>query len=461
MDTLLRFFKKHNLEFINKTFVLAVSTGIDSSVLLDMFIRFRNEFKINIVIAHVNHHRRAQSEIEKDYILNYAKEENIKCVVKDLYFEKTNNFQEEARKRRYMFFEEVIKEVNGDYLVLAHHATDNTETVLMRILRGSSLKGYAGINSYNSINKNDLKYQIIRPLLELSRFQIKKYQEEYNVRYFDDESNFHNDYTRNRIRNTVLPVLSKETSNLDQKILEFSNTLYQASLIIDNKRDEIIRNKVIFDGDLIKFSRSDFYKLESFMQEEMLFELLKCFQLSKANILELIKLIYSKNKNYYICFKNLFGFSLSYDLVTINKNVNEKTEDNSLKDFSLIIDDFGKHINESYIVNDTFNINVTKIEQFDITNLYQMCYNIDDLPITIRTRRDGDRIKLSNGYKKVNDLFIDLKISKEERNNKLLVVDKNNEILMIFGLRKSEVLKSIKLKEENIIKISLEENRRV
>ena len=91
MDTLLRFFKKHNLEFINKTFVLAVSTGIDSSVLLDMFIKFRNEFKINIVIAHVNHHRRAQSEIEKDYILNYAKEENIKCVVKDLYFEKTNN----------------------------------------------------------------------------------------------------------------------------------------------------------------------------------------------------------------------------------------------------------------------------------------------------------------------------------------------------------------------------------
>ena len=457
MDKLLAFFKSHNLKYQNKTFVLAVSTGIDSSVLLDMFIKLKNKYNIKIIVSHVNHHKRAQSEEEKEYIVNYCKENNIICVVKELYFETTNNFQEEARNKRYMFFEEVVKEYRADYLVLAHHAQDNTETVLMRLLRGSSLKGYSGINGCNHIKRNDsFQYMIIRPLINYQKEEIEKYQRDNNIKYYSDASNLENDYTRNRIRNNILPILKNEAANLDLKVLEFSDTLYNASLIIDEYRDSLIDKYFIVNDKSIKFKRSDFYLIKPFMQEEVLFELLKQFKLSKNNINELIKLIYSKNKNYHINYKKLFEFIIEYDYIIINKEINNNL-DNSLKDFSLIIDNNGKNINDTFIINDKKEINVMKINNYDVTNLSQMCYNISSLPITIRTRRDGDKIKLKSGYKKVNDLFIDLKISKEKRDNILLCVDSNNEVLLIFGVRRSEILKTMCYNNNEIIKITLKE----
>lgn len=446
MNTLLNFFKEKTIEFNNKTFVLAISTGIDSAVLLDMFIKISKEYNLKVVVAHVNHHKRKQSEEEALYIKEYCEKNNLTYYIKDLYFDDLkDNFQSIAREKRYQFFEEVVRKVCGDYLVLAHHATDNTETVLMRILRGSSLKGYAGIQSVNEIKRDGVEYKIIRPLLSLSRSDISNYQKEYDVRYFEDESNSQNDYMRNRLRHYVLPLLNQEVSDVDQKFLEFSNVLYHAGLIIDQKRDQFIKEYVLKNDKDIKFSRSTFTSLDSFMQEEVLFELLKPYKLSKSNILELIKIIYSKKQSHQIYFKNQFAFLVDYDMICIS----QKYEEKDLKDFSLKITNVGNYI------YDNFNINVIKTSSLDITNLNEMCYNISDLPIVIRTRRDGDKIKLKSGYKKVNDLFIDLKISAHKRDNILLAVDKNNEVLMIFGIRKSELVKKIDLKED-IIKITLE-----
>lgn len=447
MDTLLSFFKDKTIEFNNKTFVLAVSTGIDSMVLLEMFMRLRNKYNLNLVICHVNHHKREQSNEEAIFLKEYCLSNNLELFIKDLFFDNSlSNFQSVAREKRYQFFEDIVKQVKGDYLVLAHHATDNTETILMRILRGSSLKGYAGIQSVQSIKRNDLKYQIIRPLLSLSRSDINKYQSDNNLKYFEDESNSQNDYTRNRLRHHVLPLLSLEASDVDQKFLEFGKVLYQAGLIVDEKRDQYIKDNVNKENGEIKFLRSSFCTLDSYMQEEVLFELLKPYKLSKSNILELIKVIYSKKQSYQIYFKKQFVFSIDYDMICIS----QKHELKDLKDFSLKIEDIGNYI------YDNFNINVIKMASLDITNVNEMCYNINDLPITIRTRRDGDKIKLKSGYKKVNDLFIDLKISAHKRDNILLAVDNNNEVLMIFGIRKSELLNKLELKED-IIKITLEE----
>lgn len=451
MDRLLNFFKFNNLDIDDKTFVLAVSTGIDSSVLLDMFLKLKEKFSFNLVVCHVNHHKRLQSIEEAYYITKYCEDNNLKLFIKDLYFDEVlSNFQAVARDERYRFFEEVIKNVNADYLVLAHHATDNTETVLMRMLRGSSLKGYAGIIGVNEVCKKDLNYKIIRPLINFSRIDIINYQQENNVFYFEDISNSSDDYFRNRIRHNVYPVLKEYTSDLDKKINEFSNVLYQASLIVDEKRDSFINDKVKTKNGEISFLRNEFLLLSNYLQEEVLFELLKPFSLSKANILELIKIIHSKNRNYRIYFKKLFDFCIDYDMIVISTN---HFENNNLKDFSLIITNTGNYIYDDFVIN------VTNCSDNLITKSNEMCYNIDSLPIILRTRRNGDKIKLKCGYKKVNDLFIDLKISKDKRDKILLAVDQSKEVLMIFGVRKSEILKEINknLNLKNTIKITLEE----
>ena len=165
-NTLYYFFKSQNIDYLNKTFVLCISTGIDSSVLLDLFMKFKSTNNINIIVCHVNHHRRKESEEEEEYIRSFCLENNIKLYVKELYFEDdTINFQAKARDLRYEFFDEVMKSEKADYLVLAHHGDDNLETILMRMTRGSSLIGYSGILA--CFEKNG--YSVIRPLLRNSK----------------------------------------------------------------------------------------------------------------------------------------------------------------------------------------------------------------------------------------------------------------------------------------------------
>lgn len=436
------FFELNNLDFENKTFVLAVSTGVDSSVLLDEFIKFKNEYKINIIVVHCNHHKREESETEEAYLKNYCLSKNIEIYVKELYFDNTkDNFQALARDARYEFFNEVIVSKKADYLVLAHHADDLLETILMRFTRGSSLAGYGGINSVIVGNN----YKIIRPLLSISKENIYKIASENKIKFFEDDSNSSNVYTRNRFRHNIIPLLKEECPNVLDKALEFSETIFEVSKLSNHYRDEFINIYCIKKDNMIEFNRNNFLELSKFMQEEVLFELLKKYSLSKANILELNKIIHSRKVNFELYFKKMFYFIIEYEKVILD--FNEQKKDN----FGIVninIDKCGK-----YKVNDKIFINVSENEHNNITNLNELWYNIDSLPIIIRTREPGDKIKLSTGYKKVNKLLIDLKITKDKR-DALLLGCKGDEVLIVFGIKKSVLLKEC---VDNNIVIKMEE----
>ena len=173
-----------------------------------------------------------------------------------------------------------------------------------------------------------------------------------------------------------------------------------------------------------------------------LFELLKKYSLSKANILELLKMIESSKQNIKNWFKSKFTFVKEYDKIMFYDYQIEKL------DISFVIDSVGK-----YQINDNISINVIENSANMITNLNQLWYNIEELPITIRTRQDGDRIKVGKGYKKVKDLLIDEKVGIIKRDNVLLATDKNGEVLIVFGVKRSSLLNKI---NKNVI-IELEE----
>ena len=247
IDNFKDFFKDNHIDLENKKLSIAVSTGIDSSVLLDMFLKLQKEINFTLIVCHVNHHKRKQSEEEENYIKKYTEEKGIKLYIKDLFFDNNQNFQEEARNRRYEFFDEVMEKEQADYLVLAHHADDNIETILMRILRGSSLTGYAGIKEISQ-RKN---YLVLRPLLRSSREMISLYQKENNIKYYEDESNSKTDYLRNKLRIEVIPKLKEIMPNLDEKMNEFSEKVLMGSTIVNEKRDEFIHTFVKNDNNNI------------------------------------------------------------------------------------------------------------------------------------------------------------------------------------------------------------------
>jgi tRNA(Ile)-lysidine synthetase-like protein len=211
------------------TIVAGVSGGPDSMALIYILNEFKEKMDLRLVCAHINHNTRKETEEEEKYLRNYCKENNIifECIKVDKWGD--DNFENEARTVRYNFFEELVDNYGAKYLMTAHHADDLIETILMRIVRGSTLKGYSGFSKI--VQKNG--YKIIRPLITLTKDEIIEFDKKNNIKYFIDSTNNDDVHTRNRYRHVVLPFLKKENPNVHKKFIKFSETLLENSNYID------------------------------------------------------------------------------------------------------------------------------------------------------------------------------------------------------------------------------------
>lgn len=439
-----------SLQLNNKTIIVGVSTGVDSMVLLDLFMKVKDELNLKIVISHINHKKRKESDDEEAFLKEFASNNDLILEVKHLdNLSISDNFQSEARAFRYEFYTSLCEKYGTDVISLAHHGCDQIETILMRILRGSSLKGYSGM-SVVSLYK---KYTLFRPLLTCTKDEIYSYAHQNDIPYFEDASNQSSDYTRNRLRHGAVSALLEETSIAHTKFLEFSEVIKKASIFIDNKRDEFIKENVCFFSDGLSFSASKINSIDPFLKDEVLFELLKKHSLSKSQIDEVSKILTSSKANIISNIKNTFSIVKEYDKITILDHILEK------KDVNILIDKVG-----TYEVMDTLNIIVSKNESISLTKKENICYNNEciylssvSFPLTLRSRRDGDKISLSRGAKKVKDVLIDEKIGAIQRQNILVLTDKDDDVLWICGVKKSEKIKN---KDCFDIKITLKGNNK-
>lgn len=190
--------------FLNESkFFIAVSGGIDSMVLVDLFLKLEYEFSI----LHCNFQLRGnESEAETQFLRDFCKANQIHYILR--YFD-TNEYAEEqklstqlaARELRYNWFQEKLNQNNFQYLLTAHNADDNLETFLINLSRGTGLEGLTGIPAQNDY--------IIRPLLPFSRDEILAYAEENNLIWKEDSSNASDKYLRNKIRRQIVPILKE------------------------------------------------------------------------------------------------------------------------------------------------------------------------------------------------------------------------------------------------------------
>lgn len=443
-----QFLERNNINLCNKNICVGVSTGIDSSVLLHILMELKEKYNFNIIVCHVNHGKREQSNIEEQYIIDFSKKNNLtlELLHLDLQEIENNNFQSAARIKRLTFFNDVMNKHNSEYLFLAHHLNDDIETSLMHIIRGSNLKGYGGIEEV--ITNNDNK-TILRPLLSVLKEDIIQYGKDNNVKFFEDDSNNSDCYTRNRVRHNIVPLLFKENESFDKQFLDFKDTIFNSYQIVCEQRDQYILENVIIKDDII-LNVNSFNMLSNFMKSEVLFELLKKYEFSKANIKELIKLIESSKPNLIINYKNIV-FSKQYNRVIIKEN-NDIFNDEQVE---IVIDHVGNYyINDKYYLEVKWcSIDDLKKNENSLINLNVIWYNSSMLPIVLRNRKNGDRIKINDGTKKVKDLLIDEKIPVSDRDN-LLLLAKNDEVINIFGVKKGSTLLSM---EDNDILITLRE----
>ena len=224
-EKVLETIKKYNLIETKDKVVIGVSGGPDSMTLLNVLLEIKEEKTIDfdIVVCHVNHMIRKEAIEDEEYVLKFCKKYNIECFVKridvtKLAKDQKTGTEEAGRKARYEFFNEILEKTSSNKIATAHTANDNAETVFMNIIRGSGMGGLKGIEAKN---KN-----LIRPLIECSREEIEAYCKEKKLNPRIDKTNFENVYTRNRIRNQLIPYIKE---NFNPNIIETINRLSSLS----------------------------------------------------------------------------------------------------------------------------------------------------------------------------------------------------------------------------------------
>ena len=207
-DEVVKTIKTYNLINKGDKVVVGVSGGPDSICLLHVLYTLKQELGIEIFVAHINHMIREAADSETQYVQNFCKKLDIKCFVKKenvtyLAKQQKKGTEEIGRQIRYEFFNEILTETDSNKIATAHNSNDRAETVILNILRGSGISGLKGIEVMR-----EQKY--IRPLIDINRTDIEKYCKENGLNPRYDESNDENIYSRNKVRNIIIPYIKKE-----------------------------------------------------------------------------------------------------------------------------------------------------------------------------------------------------------------------------------------------------------
>ena len=423
-----------NLIQKNDIIVVAVSGGIDSMVLLDQLNRLKTSMKLKLIVAHVNHAKRSASVEEYEFVKNTAHKYQNEFEGTTLEKLPKANFHTVARSKRYEFFKQVCEKYHANKLALAHHLDDQTETVLMRIIRGTSFKGYGGIHESTTMDN----IEIIRPLLNVSRNDIEKYLKANHLDYRHDSSNDLDDYTRNRFRHHVIPSIEKENKEYRSKFMQFTNYMQEANALVEQMSTSFMTDNVQTIDGAITFNIPLFNTQNRIVKRDILkrsYDLLtnNSSEISFKQMNQLLSIIESDKPNASVMLSNDWVAIRSYVTFSLEK---QSINLNPLE--SIEMNQEGIY----HFKGDIFTLSKTK-PNINSGICLELWYNNLDFifPITVRNRLDGDKIITESGTKKLKDLLMDLKIPKALRDHIPLVIDALGNILWIPGFRVSSVAK--------------------
>ena len=373
MNKVLSFLKSLSINKSNYI-IVGCSGGPDSMCLIDLL--FNHGYKV--VCAHVNHSIREESKKEYEFVKKYMEDKNI--LFEGITLENKKNKNEEYyRKKRYDFYKSLADKYQTKYIFTAHHGDDLIETILMRITRGSNLKGYSGFDKIANADG----YIFVKPLVYVTKSDILKYNEDNNIKYVIDKSNEQDSYTRNRYRHIVLPFLKKENQRVNEKYLQFSENILEADLYIKREIKKCLKSN--YSDNSIDLNK--FLLLDKFLQKKEIEYILSDLYGDNQNKLNnkhidqlLINL--NKGKNFEQNLPMNIVVKREYDYLKFNNSKKTDNYDIILKD-SVFIPGFGKilQIKESNLKNNY----VIRLRSSDIS-----------LPLHVRSRKNADKICIKN-----------------------------------------------------------------
>jgi len=418
-------------------FLVAVSGGVDSMVLCDLLLKANYNFSV----AHCNFKLRdSDSEADEAFVSHYCKKNNLQFFTRSFDTkthaeQKKVSIQMAARNLRYAFFNELMQANSFTCLLTAHHLSDNVETFLINIIRGSGIAGLKGIAQKSE--------NVVRPLLIFTKDEILLYAKENSIDHRTDQSNFEDHYLRNDLRLNVIPKLKAINPALEKTIAKELNLLQQYKTVISSHFEKEKENILIKNGSQIRISIG---KVQNHQTPELfLYEILKDYSFHPnvvSDIFESLNGIPGK----------LF-YSEGFELLRDRAELIVKPRANDPLANSIAIE------KETKEILTPVHLKLEKATSFDKEDKRAVAY-VDSsklqYPLTLRPWQNGDKFKPlgMNGFKKLSDLFVDLKLNAFEKNNVAVLENGDKEIIWVVNHRLDDRYK-ISERTQNILRIEL------
>ncbi len=393
-----------------KNFLVGISGGVDSLVLLTIINQIKDINQINIRAIHINHNLSKNSKDMLNCCLDICQRHNIELITREIDNTPTTNIEEYLRLKRYHL---IFDSLNDDEaLVLGHHLNDQIETFFYRLFRGSSPIGLSSMREISEFNN----HIVCRPLLELPKNNIYEYARSVKLRYVEDESNYDLKYQRNYIRNKIIPEIKKEWPGIN-KVMRHNIALQDiykkiAEDYCDSLYNQIIINKQLCIKTIKKYPeylRSIFLKY--WVNREMNYDL------GRSEINNLLMLLSNKNNDYpKVILKNkksIVRYNNLFHIVDTKIKAHNKEITWDLKKDILFGD-------QKILIN---NLKAKGI--YD--NLYKKA------PITLKNISGKERMMLNNrNHQELRKIFQNKSIPTWERERFILLFS-NNELLVAYG----------------------------
>ena len=453
------FFRTIDFTTSKVNILLAVSGGADSIAMLYTLHEIASQgiFHFNLYCAHINHQLRSDANNDEDFVISQAQKLNIPVIKKRLdirNFSLNNKLSIEtaARQLRIENLTEIAKANNCNWIATGHQKNDNAETLIHRMLRGTGLRGLAGIWPVRKFH-NEISF--IRPLLCVTRDEIIKYLKQKNVNWHEDYTNAEFIYTRNHIRHRLLPALQRQCENsLIEQLTELSVKAERLHKQICLKADTLWPEVSICTEDKIVLKREILLSQLPSVQIELIRRALHRIgsgerDLTSEHYERILELAKQGSTRKTIQLPNSFLVQLEYENIVFklrrvglappdSPDPNHRQSVNLTIPGSTIFNEF--KIQASIIKKEQADLKnflkskTPEIEWFDLDKIKQ--------PLIVRFRKEGDRFIPfgQKGEKKIGK-FLTAQYVPEEMRNKTLVITDSEKIIWLYPIRTSEQTK--------------------
>ncbi|XID91807.1 tRNA lysidine(34) synthetase TilS [Paenibacillaceae bacterium WGS1546] len=423
--------------------VAAVSGGPDSMALLHLLKTMAEESPFRIVVAHADHQfRGAESAAEAETVRRTAEEWGLAFETAKLalpaYIEETGaNAQEAARERRYAFLAETARKEGASWLLTAHHADDQAETVLMRVIRGTGVGGLAGI----PFRRKADRLELIRPFLRITKCELLDYCKRNGVSYSTDSSNAERHYFRNAVRLDVMPMLEAYNPKLKASLARLADLAAADDDYLQERTRLAFREGVAPSGDGFLLERRRFRGLHVALQRRLIKLILNCSSnprqmLDFRQVDDMISALAQERPSVFRMdigdgwvlrgeYEQAYVGPEKPDSVSFTYIVADATGE-------LLIAETGDRLRFERLEGSIPGTRNSRTEAaFDADRLRY--------PLLVRSRKPGDNMQPYglNGTKKVQDMFVDAKVPRSRRDRIPLLVDGEGRVLWIPGMRRS------------------------